>query len=99
MEDGFFAKILENHNIEVVIPELPERDNMQKILSEELIHNIVTQNSRDYFSSLITTHPDCQAVVLGCTEFPLLIDSSNSALPIINPVQLQCIAAVEFALQ
>lgn len=99
MEDGFFAKILENHNIEVVIPELPERDNMQKILSEELIHNVITQDSRNYFSKIIETHPDCQAVVLGCTEFPLLIDSNNSMLQIINPVQLQCTAAVDFALK
>ncbi len=99
MEDGFFAKILENHGIEVVIPKLPERDNMQKILSEELIHNIVIQKSKDYFSSLIAAHPGCQAVVLGCTEFPLLVDSNNSMLPIINPVELQCAAAVEFALK
>ena len=99
MEDGFFAKILENHGIEVVIPDLAERDSMQKILSDELIHNVVTQDSRNYFSKLIEAHPDCQAVVLGCTEFPLLVDSNNSALPIINPVQLQCTAAVDFALE
>ncbi|MFA6527172.1 MAG: amino acid racemase [Candidatus Babeliales bacterium] len=99
MEDGFFTKILEDHGIEVVIPRLPERDAMQKILSDELIHNIVTQQSRDYFSSLIKAHPDCQAVVLGCTEFPLLVDSTNSTLSIINPVQLQCAAAVDFALE
>jgi len=99
MEDEFFAKILENHGIEVVIPKLPERDNMQKILSEELIHNMVTQKSKDYFSSIIAAYSDCQAVVLGCTEFPLLIDRSNSMLPIINPVELQCTAAVEFALK
>jgi aspartate racemase len=72
---------------------------MQKILSEELIHNVITQDSRNYFSSLIAVHKDCQAVVLGCTEFPMLVDSSNSSLPIINPVELQCYSAVEFALK
>ncbi|KKQ33612.1 MAG: Aspartate racemase [candidate division TM6 bacterium GW2011_GWF2_37_49] len=99
MEDGFFAKTLENHGIEVVIPDLAERDGMQKILSDELIYNVVTQDSKHYFSKLIEAHPDCQSVVLGCTEFPLLVDSGNSVLPIINPVQLQCAAAVEFALE
>lgn len=99
MEDGFFAKTLEKSGIEVVIPNLPERDAMQKILSTELIHNVINPVSRDYFSQVIAAHPDCQAVVLGCTEFPMLIDSSNSLLPIINPVQLQCHAAVDFALQ
>jgi PAS domain S-box-containing protein len=37
--------------------------------------------------------------VLGCTEFPLIVDKNNSALPIINPVELQCTAAVDFALE
>lgn len=98
MEDGFFADIIKDHNIEVVIPELLERDAMQKILSEELIHNKITQQSRDYFAQIIAAHTDCDAVVLGCTEFPLLVDASNSTLPIINPVELQCKAAVEYAL-
>ncbi len=99
IEDGFFAKILEDRGINVVIPDLPERDGMQKILSEELIHNIVTNDSRDYFASLIAAHTDCQAVVLGCTEYPMLVDQSNSMLPVINPVNLQCEAAVTFALK
>lgn len=99
MEDGFFAKIIENNGIEVVIPNLAERDKMQAILAQELIHNTVTQDSRNYFQSIIAAHHDCDAVVLGCTEFPLLVDASNSVIPIINPVQLQCVAAVDFALK
>jgi aspartate racemase len=99
MEDGFFTKIVEDHGVTVVIPNLAERDAMQQILSEELIHNVVTQKSRDYFAQLVVAYPDCDAVILGCTEFPLLVDASNSKLPIINPVELQCKAAVKFALQ
>lgn len=98
MEDGFFAKIVEDHGVNVVIPERAERDTMQQILSDELIHNTVTESSHNYFAHIIANHPDCDAVVLGCTEFPLLVDASTSKLPIINPVELQCKAAVEFAL-
>ena len=98
MEDGFFADIIKKQNIEVVIPELLERDAMQKILSEELIHNKITEQSRDYFAQIIAEHADCEAVILGCTEFPLLVDASNSALPIINPVELRCKSAIDYAL-
>ena len=98
MEDGFFADIVKKHGIEVVIPELAERDEMQRILFKELIHNQVTHASRDYFANIIATHADCDAVILGCTEFPLLIDIQNSVLPIINPVELQVINAVDYAL-
>jgi len=72
---------------------------MQKILAEELIHNQITQESRDYFANLIVTQTDCDAVILGCTEFPLLVDMQNSVLRIINPVELQCNAAVDYALK
>ncbi len=99
MEDGFFTRTLKDHDIQTTIPNESERDIMQKIVSEELIHNTITQDSKNYFVNLIATYSDCQALVLGCTEFSLLIDGSNSALPIIDPVQLQCTTAIEYALQ
>ena len=97
MEDGFFAKKLEDNGITVVIPNLEERNAMQKIHSE-LMQNSVSQESRNYFGALIAKHNDCDAVVLGCTEYPLVVNQSNSILPIIDPVQLQTSAAVDFAL-
>jgi len=99
MEDGFFAEIVEKAGIEVVIPDLETCDKMQEILSQELIHNIVIQEARDYFKNIIAAHPSCNAVILGCTEYPLLVDAHNSVLPIINPVELQCRAAADFALE
>lgn len=99
MEDGFFAKILQDQGIEVIIPDISQRDAMQKIHSQELMNNVVTLQSKNYFADIIKQHSECQAVVLGCTEYPLLISEQNSALPIIDPVQLQCTAAVNFALQ
>ncbi len=98
MEDGFFAKTLEQHDINVTIPNQEQRAAMQKIHSELMI-NKVTSESKAYFSSLIAAHKNLDAVVLGCTEYPLVVNQDNSVLPIINPVQLQAITAVNFALQ
>lgn len=96
MEDGFFASKLESQNIEVVIPTLEQRNSMQSI-HDELMLNNVTQQSRDYFSELILSHQDLDAVVLGCTEYPLVVNQANSVLPIVDPVYLQAVAAVSFA--
>lgn len=104
MEDGFFARTLRQaqgeweHGLEVVIPNQEERNEMQRIHGE-LMQNNVTQEARNYFGSLIAKYNDCDAVVLGCTEYPLVVNQSNSVLPIIDPVQLQTSAAVEFALE
>lgn len=97
MEDGFFAKILEQKGITVTIPTQEERNEMQRIHGE-LMQNVITKPSRDYFSNLITKYKNLNAVVLGCTEYPLVVDKTNSVLPIVDPVYLQAIHAVEFAL-
>jgi aspartate racemase len=97
MEDGFFAKILENNGIQFEIAHAHERNKMQKIHAE-LMHNIVIQASRDYFSNLIAKHKDLDGVILGCTEYPLVVDHDNSILSIVDPVYLQAVAAVNHAL-
>ena len=70
---------------------------MQNI-HDELMQNSVTEKSRNYFRDLILKHKNLDAVVLGCTEYPLVVDQTNSALPIINPVYLQAQSAVDYAL-
>lgn len=97
MKDGFFAKKLEQSDVEVVIPNQEERDEMQRI-HDELMQNIVSARSRDYFRDLILKHKMLDAVVLGCTEYPLVVDQKNSALPIIDSVYMQALHAVNYAL-
>jgi len=99
LEDGFFAQILKNNGIQVTIPDETQRDAMQKILSEELVHNIIKPASKNYFADIIKQHSNLDAVVLGCTEYGALVDSENSVLPIVDPVMLQVINAVDFALK
>jgi aspartate racemase len=98
MEDGFFARILEGRGIEVTLPTLEERKRMQ-VIHGELMHNVVTPVARDYFSSLIKKHQNLDAVILGCTEYPLVVDQTNSVLPIIDPVFLQATQAVDYVLK
>lgn len=97
LEDGFFAKKLEENGIKVTIPPLEERVKIQEI-HDELIENTVTEKSKAYFRNLIASYNDLDAVVLGCTEFSLLIDQPESALPLINPLYLQATCAIDYAL-
>ncbi len=47
---------------------------------------------------LIAKHKNLDAVTLGCTEFPMVVNADNSVLPIIDPVCLQAIEAVNYSL-
>ena len=97
MEDGFFAAILEKNGIQVTIPELNDRQKIENIL-ESVMQNQVTTEARNYFAALTRQYADCESVVLGCTECPLVLDEQNSCLPIINPIVLQATHAVAYAM-
>jgi aspartate racemase len=98
MEDGFFAKRLENAGIQVEIPAPQERTVLQDI-HKQLMRNHVSADARVYCRELILKHKNLDAVVLGCTEYRMIVDETHSALPIIDPVILQTISAVNYALK
>lgn len=97
MEDGFFAKILEEKGIEAVIPEAKEREQM-KVIHEELMLNQTHECSRNFFQQLMARYQDIDAIILGCTEYSLLVNENTSPKPIIDPVYLQTLHAVNYAL-
>ena len=79
------------------MPNPEEREEMHRIHGQ-LMQNIVTEDSRNYFAQIIATHHDLDAVALGCPEYPMLVNTGNSVLPIIDPLYLQAESAVNFAL-
>lgn len=99
MEDGFFSKTVEGTGVKVLIPNQDEREKMQTIHGE-LMQNIITDASKEYFSDLIHKYKKqgAEAVILGCTEFPLIVSKESSVLPIIDPVHLQTARAVDYVL-
>ena len=96
LNDGFFAKTLERRGIKVLTPNAQEREHMKKI-HDELMQNHVTEISKKYVGDLIASYENAQVVVLGCTEYSMIVDATNSVLPMIDPVQLQTTQAVEWA--
>ncbi|MBS0359090.1 MAG: amino acid racemase [Proteobacteria bacterium] len=97
MEDGFFAKTLEQKDIQVTIPIIEEREMIQEIHAD-LMKNIVTEHGKKYFKDLINKYKSVDAVILGCSEFPMVVSYANTQLPIVDPIYLQCQAAVDYSL-
>lgn len=65
MEDGFFAKKLEDAGIGVVISTQEERNILQDIHVHLKVNNVTTE-AREYCRKLILQHNNLDAVVLGC---------------------------------
>jgi aspartate racemase len=101
MEGSFYKnRINENYNIDVIIPEVEERDYIHQVIYQELVSGILKDDSRDNFKEIIDNLKEkgAEGIILGCTEIPLLIKDKDSSLPIFNTTELHAKKAVEIAL-
>ena len=86
--------------IEAVRPSAVDRDEIHRIIMDELVHGRFEPDGVAYHQAVIARMKaeGCDAVVLGCTEIPLIIDDSNAALPTLDSTRLLAGAAVRTAL-
>jgi aspartate racemase len=85
--------------IDYVRPEPDERDEIDRIIWEELVNGRITSDALVYFQRVIERmkRDRCDAVVLGCTEIPLLVNDANSPLPTLDSTRLLARAALHRA--
>jgi len=100
MEGPVYPQKLSALGIEYLVPESGERARIDQIIFDELVNGIFSDQSRRYFQQVIggMSHAGCDAVVLGCTEIPLIIDDSTSPLPTLDSTRLLARAALRRAL-
>jgi len=100
MTGPVYSSILEAKNIGSEIPEADDRERIDDIIFSELVNGIFSENSRLYFNEVIQKFKDkgCEAVVLGCTEIPLLVDPDDCPLPVLDSTRILARAALKKAL-
>jgi aspartate racemase len=76
-----------------------EREEMSRIIMDELVYGVFKPESIATYQQIIARMKGagCDAVVLGCTEIPLIISDENSALPVLDSTRLLARAALERA--
>jgi aspartate racemase len=99
VDSEVYPEKLAAHGIEVVRPSPDERREISRIIMDELVRGIFRAESIAYFQQVIAglQQAGCDAVVLGCTEIPLIIDDSNSSLPTLDSTRLLARAALQRA--
>ena len=80
-------------------PTTAERDEINRIIMDELVCGVFTPAAIAYFQRTIERmkQDGCDAVVLGCTEIPLIINDANSPLPTLDSTRLLAWAALHRA--
>jgi aspartate racemase len=81
-------------------PHLGEREEINRIIMDELVRGIFKPEQVDYFQKVIgrLKVEGCDAVVLGCTEIPLIMNDQNSPLPTLDSTRLLARAALKRAI-
>ena len=102
MEDGFMADWLKEHyGIETLVPSsAPARRELHRIIQKELGLGVFKPESKKFVLDQIEElrRRGAQGIVLGCTEFPLIIKPADVALPVFDTTLLHSQMAVDFIL-
>ena len=94
-----YPQKLEARNIAYVRPNEGERLEINRIIMNELVAGIFKPDAIAYHQRVIARMKEdgCDAVVLGCTEIPLIINDANSSLPTLDSTRLLARAALKRA--
>ena len=100
MEGPVYPERLRAASLEHRVPGQRERERINQIILDELVNAQFTSDSLAYFQEVIRTLADqgCDAVVLGCTDIPLLVAPESSSLPTLDSTRLLAKAAVKRAI-
>jgi aspartate racemase len=101
MEGPVYREALKAAGIEHRVPGAEQRERINQIIFDELVNGQVLPRSLAYHIEVIRELKDegCDAVVLGCTEIPLLVMPEDSPLPPLDSTRLLARAAVRKAVE
>lgn len=96
MEEDFYSqKLLDDYGIDTVIPDVEDRNEVSRIIYNELCCGIFKESSKQKYLEIIGKMKEngAQGVILGCTEIPLLL--SEASLPLFNTTQIHSMGVVD----
>jgi aspartate racemase len=99
VESEVYPETLEARGLEWLRPELAGREQINRIIMDELVRGVVNPDSLAVLQRIIEglKQGGCDAVVLGCTELPLILSDENSPLPTLDSTRLLARAALRRA--
>jgi aspartate racemase len=86
--------------LEVIVPNAAGRETIDSIIQTELVKGVIREDSRVRYRAVMAdlAGQGCQAIILGCTEIPLLVSQADASVPLYDTMQLHASAIVDFAL-
>jgi len=101
MELGFYRDRIQQHGIEVIVPELHDRQMVHDIIYQELCQGQVDAESREVYLAIIERmrEQNIDGVILGCTEIGMLLQSQHTDIKLYDTTAIHAEQAVDHALR
>jgi aspartate racemase len=99
MQLDFYTKKLASKGIETIIPGEEDIAYINNAIYTEMGKGIFLSETKDRFIQIIDKlqHAGAEAVILGCTEIPILIKQDDVTVPVLDTTAIHVNAAVKFA--
>ena len=100
MEGDLYREVLSARGIEALTPEAGQRERINALIFEELVKGTLKSSTREYFRGVAAglAGRGCDAVVMGCTEIPLILSPEDTEVPLLDSTRLLARAALEEAI-
>ncbi|BFU91147.1 MAG: hypothetical protein NTAFB01_23340 [Nitrospira sp.] len=101
LEGSVYSQKLQQSHIDVIVPEQDDRSRIQHIIRNELIAGVRTVKSGLFVQKVIVEMAlkGAEAVILACTELPLLMAGYQAAIPLLDSTRLLARAALRYRVQ
>jgi aspartate racemase len=102
MEQDFYKqRLADKFAIDVLIPDVQGRETVHRIIYDELCKGIIKPESKAEYLTIIDklTQQGAEAVILGCTEIGLLVQQSDTSIPLLDSTAVHCAMALENSLK
>lgn len=95
MQANFFGQRFAKAGIQVCVPNQQEQVYLHEKLVSEIEHGIFTAHTRQGLVAIIeqmVARDGIEAIILGCTELPLILSQDDTPLPLLNTTELHVAA-------
>jgi aspartate racemase len=100
MEKDFFKDTLTSFGIETIIPDEEDRNEIHRIIYNELSKGELKSTSKENYINIINKqiNSGAEGIILGCTEIPLLINQEDVVVPVFDTTKIHATAAYLFSI-
>lgn len=104
MMEKFYKDRIAGYGIEVAVPDISDINRINTIIYNQLVNGIILPESRKILEDIIrtmVTEQNCEGIILGCTELPLLFSSEEKTccgVPLFRTTEIHALAAAGYAL-